>query len=218
MAVFAIVFLFTAFLQEQSPNPSIIPAKQTSAAPALPVAVASKILNIPRLDRAPKLEEFVDMAEPSRPDLLKVTGFVERNPNDGDEPTERTEVYLGYDHQNLFVVWLCFDKEPGKIRAHMSRRENIYDDDYVELMLDTFHDQRHSLVFDTNPLGVQADGLFTENGSGTDNSWDTQWNTAGKLTHQGYVVIQSIPFHRLRFRGGATVPDWGIVLSRWNPR
>jgi len=218
MAVLAIVFLFTAFLQEQSPNPSIIPAKQTSAAPALPVAVASKILNIPRLDRAPKLEEFVDMAEPSRPDLLKVTGFVERNPNDGDEPTERTEVYLGYDHQNLYVVWLCFDKEPGKIRAHMSRRENIYDDDYVELMLDTFHDQRHALVFDTNPLGIQADGLYTEGGNGTDNSWDAVWNSAGKVTRQGYVVIQSIPFRSLRFRSGDVIPAWGMTLMRWIPR
>ena len=218
MAVLAIVFLFTALLQEESPNPSIIPAKQTSAAPALPVAVASKILNIPHLDRAPKLEEFMNMAEPSRPDLLKVTGFVERDPKDGDEPTQRTDVYIGYDNQNLYVVWLCFDKEPGKIRAHMSRRENIYDDDYVELMLDTFHDQRHALVFDTNPFGIQADGLYTENGSGTDNSWDTVWNTAGRITHDGYVVIQSIPFHCLRFRGGATVPDWGLVLMRVIPR
>ncbi len=90
----------------------------------------------------------------------------------------------------------------------MSRRENIYDDDYVELMLDTFHDSRHALVFAVNPLGVQADGLWTEGGGGTDNSWDTVWDSAGKLTGKGYVVMQEIPFPQLALsrRSG---PDLG---------
>jgi hypothetical protein len=218
MSVLAASFLFIALFQEQSSNPGAAQAKKVAAAADVAMAIATKTLHIPQIDRAPKLEDFERMNEPSRHDLLKVSGFVARSPVDGNEPTQRTEVYVGYDHQNLYVVWLCFDKEPGKIRAHLSRRENIYDDDYVEIMLDTFHDQRHALVFDTNPLGIQADGLYTEGGNGTDNSWDTVWNTAGKVTREGYVVIQSIPFHVLRFRSGSTVPDWGIVFMRWIPR
>src|SRR6516162_8480908 len=217
MGVIASFLFLTALFQDQAStqaSPSLQPRPSAVAPATMPAALTSKIVHIPHIDRAPKIEEFVSMLKPSRPDLLKISGFVQRNPKDGDEPTQRTDVYIGYDNQNLYVVWLCFDKEPGKIRAHMSRRENIYDDDYVELMLDTFHDQRHALVFATNPFGIQADGLYTENGSGTDNSWDTVWNTAGKVTHEGYVVIQSIPFHCLRFRGGATVPDWGLVLMR----
>jgi hypothetical protein len=221
MGVFASLLFLTAFFQDQAStqtSPSLQPRPNVAGSATMPMALASKIVHIPHIDRAPKIEEFLSMLEPQRPDLLKISGFVQRNPKDGDEPTQRTDVYMGYDSQNLYVVWLCFDKEPGKIRAHMSRRENIYDDDFVELMLDTFHDQRHALVFDTNPFGIQADGLYTENGSGTDNSWDTVWNTAGRITHEGYVVIQSIPFRSLRFRGGATVPDWGLVLLRVIPR
>jgi hypothetical protein len=220
MGVFATLLFVTAFFQDQPANSSSATAAAKDVVPhaVRPVSIASKLVHIPRVERPPKIEEFEAMEEPSRRDLLKISGFVQRSPNDGQDPTQRTDVYLGFDHQNLYVVWLCFDKEPGKIRAHMSRRENIYDDDYVEVMLDTFHDQRHALVFDTNPLGIQADGLYTEGGSGTDNSWDTVWNTSGKITHQGYVVIQSIPFHVLRFRGGATVPDWGMVLMRAIPR
>ncbi|HKF20604.1 MAG TPA: DUF5916 domain-containing protein [Candidatus Angelobacter sp.] len=213
-------FLFLAALfQDQAPTqaPPVLQPRPNAMA-TMPVAIASKTVHIPHVDRAPKIEEFASMFEPSRSDLLKISGFVQRNPKDGDEPTQRTDVYMGYDNQNLYVVWLCFDKEPGKIRAHMSRRENIYDDDYVELMLDTFHDQRHALVFDTNPFGIQADGLYSENGSGTDNSWDTVWNTAGKVTREGYVVIQAIPFRALRFRAGATVPDWGVTFMRSIPR
>ncbi len=218
MGVLAAIFLFTALAQDLSSSPGPVQIEKVNAGASMAVSLGDKIIRIPRIDRAPKLEDFESMSEPGRRDLLKISGFVERSPNDGNDPTQRTEVYIGYDHQNLYVVWLCFDKEPGKIRAHLSRRENIYDDDYVELILDTFHDQRHALVFDTNPLGIQADGLYTESGSGTDNSWDTVWNTAGKVTHEGYVVIQSIPFKVLRFRSGATVPDWGVVFMRAIPR
>lgn len=156
--------------------------------------------------------------EPVRADMAKVSGFIERDPTDGAEPTQRTDVYLGYDNQNLYIVWVCFDKEPGKIRAHLSRRENIYDDDYVEVTLDTFHDQRHGLVFSSNPLGIQADALYSESGGGSDNSWDTVWNTAGKVTGHGYVVLQSIPFRSMRFKPGDVSPAWGVTFMRWIPR
>jgi Domain of unknown function (DUF5916) len=157
------------------------------------------------------------MDEPRRGSMARVTGFIEREPSDGAPPTQRTEVYLGYDHQNLYVVWLCFDKDPAHIRAHLSRRENIYDDDYVELVLDPFHDQRRGLVFDTNPLGIQGDALWTEGGN-SDNSWDAVWNTAGAINHNGYVVLQSIPFRSLRFPRAEVPPGWGITLMRWIPR
>src|SRR5215472_9821851 len=221
MGVFATLLFLAAFFQDQPANSSSasgVSAKDVVPHPAPPVSIPFKVVHIPRIERPPKIEEFEAMEEPSRRDLLRISGFVQRTPNDGQDPTQRTDVYIGYDHQNLYVVWLCFDKDPGKVRAHMSRRENIYDDDFVELMLDTFHDQRHALVFDTNPFGIQADGLYTENASGTDNSWDAVWNTAGKVTHEGYVVIQSIPFRSLRFRSGAQIPDWGVTFMRWIPR
>jgi len=68
--------------------------------------------------------------------MAKVSGFVQRNPHDGQKVTEPTEAYLGYDDKNLYVVFVCFD-DPKKVRARMSRREDIYDDDEVEVMLDT---------------------------------------------------------------------------------
>src|SRR5215472_15498825 len=125
MSLLAALFLLTGFFQEQSAKPTAAPVKQMAPSTDPSIALASKVVRIPLIDRAPKLEDFESMSEPTRHDLFKISGFVQRNPNDGNEPTQRTEVYLGYDHQNLYVVWLCFDKEPGKIRAHMSRRENI---------------------------------------------------------------------------------------------
>src|SRR5258708_10739522 len=113
---------------------------------------------------------------------------------------------------------MCHDKEQGRIRAHMGRRENFFDDDYVEMMLDTFHDQRRAFVFSVNPVGVQADGLFTENGGGNDTSWDTVWNSWGRVMPVGYVVLESIPFRSLRFKPGEGSTRWGVTFMRWIPR
>lgn len=217
MMVLAVVLAFAGLFQEQPQNPPASPDKSVVVTPSGAVPALPKNIHINRISKQPKLSEFESM-EPSRSDMTKITNFIERDPTDGSEPTQRTDVYLGYDQQNLYIVWVCFDKEPEKLRAHLSRRENIFDDDYVEVTLDTFHDQRHGLVFSTNPLGIQSDGLYTEAGSGTDISWDTVWNSWGKVTRGGYVVIQSIPFRSMRFKPGDVSPAWGVTFMRNIPR
>src|ERR1700674_3110592 len=86
-------------------------------------ATAQKVL-IPRLAHAPTLEDFLGMAPgtTNASQMLKVTGFVQRNPHNGDPASQRTEAYLGYDEKKLYVVFVCFD-DPAKVRARMSRRE-----------------------------------------------------------------------------------------------
>lgn len=217
MILLTAVLAFTGLFQDQPQHPPASPDKPGVVNPAGQVPPQPKTVKIPLLSTPPKLQEFESM-EASRSDMTRLSGFVERDPSDGAQPTQRTDVYLGYDRQNFYVVWVCFDREPGKIRAHMSRRENIFDDDYVEVTLDTFHDQRYGLVFSTNPLGIQSDGLYTEAASGTDTSWDTVWNTSGKVTAHGYVVIQSIPFRSMRFKPGDVSPAWGITFMRNIPR
>src|SRR5437016_5172864 len=145
MGLLAALLLLGGLFQEQAQHPPSSPDKQLAVNPPVPAASTPRTLRIPRVERPPKLEEFETM-EPSRHDLVKVTGFIQHSPTDGSPATQSTDVYMGYDHQNLYVVWVCFDREPGKIRAHRSRRENIFDDDYGEITLDTFHDQRHGLV------------------------------------------------------------------------
>jgi len=151
-------------------------------------------------------------------EMAKVTGFTQRNPHDGEAVSEPTEAYLGYDQKNLYVVFVCFD-DPKKVRARMSRREDIYDDDQVEIILDTFHDRRRAYAFQTTPLGVQWDAIWTEASreeetqSHFDTSFDTVWNSRGRVTGRGFVVWMEIPFKSLRFPA-AKVQEWGIILYR----
>ena len=180
-------------------------------------------IDIPRVSSPPALEEFLNMEPPPRwrGKLAKVDRFTQRVPSDGTPVSQRTEAYLGYDDKNLYVIFICFDSEPQKLRARLSRREDIFDDDTVEIILDTFHDHRHAYAFNVNALGVQQDALWTEGpGSGNDNfdpSFDTVWNSAGKLTGRGYVVWMAIPFRSLRF-SSSDPKTWGIFLNRGIPR
>jgi len=185
-------------------------------------------IQIPRIDTPPSLSDFEDMQPSPRvaAHMLKVTGFIAREPSDGAEPTQNTDVYLAYDQRNLYAIFVCWDNEPDKIRARMTRREDIFSDDSVEIMIDTFHDARRAYAFAANPFGIQWDALWTEGaiGNGTpgdfggfDPSFDTVWRSEGHLTSRGYLVLIAIPFKSLRFPD--TGPQqWGIILNRAIPR
>jgi hypothetical protein len=182
-------------------------------------ALGPPALTIPRLSRAPALEDFLGMKPEGEiaQQMAKVTGFVQRNPHDGEKVSEETAGYLGYDQKNLYVVFVCFD-DPKKVRARMSVREDIYDDDQVAVIFDTFHDRRRAYEFQTTPLGVQWDAIYTEasrqeTGGNWDVSWDAVWDSRGKVTSRGFVVWMAIPFKSLRFPA-TKQQEWGIILYR----
>ena len=178
------------------------------------VASASfSTLHLPKLDRGPALADFLEM-QPSPAfagKMLKVEGFVQRDPKDGAPISQKTEVYLGYTDRNLYVVCVCFDSEPGKIRARRARREQINEDDQFGFVLDTFHDKKNAVFFYLNAEGVQQDGIW--NDQQPDFSFDMVWNSDAKLTGRGYVVWFEIPFKSLRFPS-ADVQTWGLFFER----
>jgi uncharacterized protein DUF5916 len=178
---------------------------------------STREVKIPRLAQAPTLADFEGMQPHGvATQMLVLSDFIQQVPSDGAQPSQKTQTYLGYDDKNVYIAWICFDTKRASLRAHLDRRENLFDDDYVEVLLDTFHDKRHAFVFDVNPLGVQADGLWTD-GNGADYSWDSVWDSTGKATPEGYIVLEAIPFKTLRFRHDAE-QTWGIVLVRYCPR
>jgi len=148
--------------------------------------------------------------------LARVEGFVQRTPSDGQPATERTEAYAGYDDSNLYVIFVCFDDEPEKMRQRLSRRDDVFGDDFVEIALDTFNDQRRGYGFAANAHGIQWEALWTE-GEGYDSSFDTVWHSEGRITPQGYVVRMAIPFKSLRFPAQPR-QTWGIIFRREIPR
>jgi hypothetical protein len=169
---------------------------------------------IERVSVAPRLEDYLGGSPP--PGSRAVGQFVQREPGDGVPASQRTDAYLSYDDDHLYVVFVCHDSEPDKIRARRTRREGFGGDDVVGVVLDTFHDRRRSYVFLVNPLGIQMDGVATE-GQNDDYTFDTLWRSEGRVTSFGYVVWISLPFKSLRFPATGT-QTWGMALGRIIPR
>lgn len=137
--------------------------------------------------------------------------FLQTNPGDNIAPKYPTEVMIGYDSKNLYIAFRA-KQERSTVRATVARRDQIFNDEYVGVFLDTFNDQRQSYIFFFNPLGIQGDGVFTE-GRGEDYNVDLVLESKGVLTDDGYTVEAAIPFKSLRYEAGKN-KQWGIHLYR----
>ena len=226
--VLPLAFLFAAVLRLPASGPVALPdapspprGVDSAAGPhaeggAGGMALQPANIVIPSLDAAPALKDFIGSSAsgPAR-DMLRISNFVQRFPDDGQAASQPTRAYLGYTHEALFVAFVCADADPQLIRAHMLARDSLGDDDNVAVFLDTFHDQRRAFVFQANPLGIQADALFSEQ-TGFDSSFDTVWDTWGQRTQSGYAVLMRIPFASLYFAkvDAGEMRTWGIVLQR----
>jgi uncharacterized protein DUF5916 len=198
-----------------APKPSVVSVPSTSD--LHPAVIHSSHVTIPRLESDPRLADFLTGSARSQAakQMLRIADFIERYPKDGHPATESTVAYLGYTREYFYAAFVCKDRTPGLIRAHMLARDSLGDDDFVEVMLDTFDDQRRAFVFDSNPLGIQGDGLYSEQNA-ADYSFDTVWDTWGKRTPFGYVVLMRIPFASLYFKKAdpGQMRTWGIILQR----
>ena len=96
--------------------------------------------------------------------------------------------------------------------------DTFVQDDHVVIGLDTFNDERRAFQFRVNPLGVQADAVFSETDGIEDFSFDLIWDSAGRIADSGYVIEIAIPLNQLRFPTGGGEMTWGVDLGRSYPR
>lgn len=137
--------------------------------------------------------------------------FLQVQPGDNIAPTAPTEVMMGYDAKNFYIAF-HIKQDKDKIRATVARRDNIFNDDYVGVYIDTFNDQRQSYALFFNPFGIQADGIYTE-GNGEDYSVDIVMESKGVLTEDGFTIEIAVPFKSLRYEAGKN-KNWGLHIFR----
>src|SRR6266702_4288293 len=210
--------------QSPSPAPAGEPPKDNPPAasqPAKPVDFKSgkaalvlppkksQPLKMPKFDKAPAIDGKLDDEIWKSAIVLK--DFIQVQPGDNIAPSKPTEVLLGYDAKFLYIAFHCYD-EPDKVRANIAKRDNIFDDDYVGILFDTFNDTRKAYEFDFNPLGVQADGIWTS-GQGEDFSLDIVMESKGMVTSDGYTIEVALPFKSLRYASGKD-KLWGVHFWR----
>ena len=202
-------------LGQPSASKNAAPSSSPKADPApgkpgfvLPPEKAQPV-RMPRFDKAPVIDGKLDDEVWKQAIVLK--DFYQVQPGDNIAPSKPTEVMLGYDSKFIYVAFHCYD-EPDKVRATIPKRDDIFNDDYVGILFDTFNDKRKAYEFDFNPLGVQADGIWTD-GQGEDFNPDVVMESKGTLTTDGWTVEVAIPFKSLRYVVGKD-KLWGAHFWR----
>ncbi len=197
-----------------SPTPDLRAEESTDELAA--VAPQTAVYNVHPIDAEIDVDGRLDEAPWQSPPIFELE-YETRPAENGPAPV-RTEVWIGYDLNNLYVAFHAYDPEPEKIRGRLSDRDTAYQDDFVGVVLDTFNDQRRAFEFFVNPLGVQMDMTQNEMTGGEDDSWDAIWDSAGRITATGYVVEMRVPFSSLRFPKAEDGMTWGIDAVRMYPR
>lgn len=148
-----------------------------------------------------------------------ITNFLQREPYEGQVPTEQTEVRVLYTRHEVYFGVVCHDSVVGGPVATQLRRDVTQElDDYFEIVIDSLRDGRNAYVFQVNPLGTQRDALIAnEQAGGTqdgDPGWDGVWTSEARITRDGWTATIAIPFSTLNFMKSRDVV-WGVNFKRF---
>jgi hypothetical protein len=143
---------------------------------------------------------------------LPLGEWISYNPLRGGRTELRTEVQMAYDDRNIYFAFHCFDSEPDKIRTTISRRDTAFNDDWIALSLDSAGTGQTAYHLFVNPSGIQMDALNTS-ASGEQFEADLLWDSAGRITDDGYVIEIRLPLQTIRFSGGSQV-RMGLLFFR----
>jgi hypothetical protein len=170
-------------------------------------------LVVPRIDGGIKLDGIVDDALWQQ--AATAANFSETFPGDQTKPPIGIEARMAYDEHNLYVAFLIKD-DPAAIRSSLCDRDNIWQDDYVGLLLDPYAENAWSYFIAANPIGIQGDTRIV-NGGDEDIGFDVVFQSEGHLNDDGYSVEMIIPFRSLRFPA-KDVQTWSVNFWITHPR
>ena len=146
---------------------------------------------------------------------LPADGFMQTIPQEGQPVSERTEAWVMYDDENIYLVCRCWDSAPPEewIANEMRRDTNgLRENDFFGALFDTFHDGRNGFNFYANMLGARNDQWVTDEGS-PNQDWNPVWWVRTGRFDGGWTVEMAIPFKSLRYLSGDD-QTWGIQMRR----
>jgi hypothetical protein len=180
-----------------------------------PFPLSAQEVSAVRIEGPLEVDGRLDEAEWERAGTL--TSFTQLQPVVGEAATQRTIVHVLYDERMVYFGIDARDTDPELISRTITRRDGeVWEDDAVALILDTFDDDNNAYVFMVNSLGTQQDERWADNGRTRDVKWDANWVSAGEATADGWTAEVAVPFEAVRFDRNAD--RWGLNVIRWIPR
>ena len=144
----------------------------------------------------------------------RITAFTQLELHEGAPESELTEVFFGYDKDNLYVAAHCHDSQPNKIvTTTQTHDSDLTYDDTLTILLDTYHDGRAAYLFTTNSGAAQVDALVRNEGEQVNLDWDGIWSVEARRDATGWTVEIAIPFSTLAFPNRAE-QTWGLNIER----
>ncbi|MCF6347117.1 MAG: carbohydrate binding family 9 domain-containing protein [Flavobacteriaceae bacterium] len=140
------------------------------------------------------------------------TDFIENDPDENTPPTFQTKFKIVYDTKFIYVAIRAIDKAPDSIVKRLSRRDG-FEGDRVNVIFDSYHDERTAFIFTITAVGVKGDEIVTDNGNNIDDSWNPVWYTKANIDSDGWTAEMKIPLSQLRF-GKAKEQIWGLNIVR----
>jgi hypothetical protein len=155
--------------------------------------------------------------DPAWQTVQPITDFKQIDPEEGKPGSQRTEVRFLFDEDALYVGAKMYDSEGARgVTTRLVRRDDSFDSDYFEIVIDGYHDHLGRAFFDVNPSGSKGDNI----GVGTsccDPSWDPIWEAATRIDEDGWTAEIRIPFSQLRFSRDS-IQTWGLQVRRFIKR
>ena len=192
------------------------PAEQGSASMIAQLPFRPNVeprLDIPSISTKIEIDGLMDEAAWSA--AAVATNFSEHQPNEHGKPPIGIKAYMAYDAENLYVAYVIED-DPATIRSHVNDRDQIFQDDYAGMLLDTQGDGQVTYFIAANPMGIQGDARAAV-GQREDVGFDLIYESAGMITTTGYQIEMAIPFRSLRFPK-ADIQEWKATFWITRPR
>lgn len=141
-----------------------------------------------------------------------ITGFTQRDPDQGKPATEKSKVWISYDANNLYVAAKLYDSDVDVIDKNMARRDSWFESDWFLFFIDPYFDKRTGYYFAVNAGGTMNDGTLF-NDSWDDSAWDCVWEAQTSINGDGWIVEMRIPFSQIRFHEAEKM-KWGFNVKR----
>ena len=197
-------------MRVSDPLPALLAVAALACAAARPVRALERV-QVPatRATGAIRIDGRLD--EPDWAAAAPLTAFRLIFVREGEAPTESTEARVLFDDRRIYFGIRCGAHGPGGLRASLAPRDQILDDDFIAVHLDTYRDHHRAFMFGVNPYAVQIDGIL--DGGDVNLDWDGVWDAETSRDSTGWTAEIAVPLSTLRFPGGGP-GVWGLWMRR----
>lgn len=137
-------------------------------------------------------------------------------------PTEKSEVYITFDNNYLWIGAKLYYNDISKLVSTSKKRDETSENsDYFGILLDSYNDNENALAFFTMPSGLKIDYTVANDAAGRgpgddlkNYTWNSFWDVKNVKNDEAWLIEMRIPFSSLRFQSVNDITKMGLIINR----